>query len=605
MATNIPVQDLDFDNIKDNLKSFLQNQTQFQDYDFEGSSMSILLDVLAYTTHYSGFHAHMLNNESNIDSAMLKSSMTSKAKFQNYIPGSKKSSEAVVTMTAQISALNEPLDRKIIIPRGQTIKSNNNISDSRTFVVTDDIHIYNSSLVSGIYDYSSDEVQVYEGTFEEQRYLVDTTLINQRYIIRDPNIDITSLRVRVFDSENDSNFVTYKRASDHMVIDGTSAVYFVTVNEDDYYEIQFGNDVYGRAAEHGNMVECTFVSSNGELGNNAKLFTFGGDYNYNGTDYTIDVATVAPAEGGMEPEGVEDLRFNIPYHYRRQNRAVVIDDYKNLLMAEYRNINSINVWGGEDNEPKAYGKVFICIKPKFGEVLSSKAKENITNKIIKRHNVVVIESEIVDPDYLYVNMMVNINYNPLNTVSSSGQVVTGANNAIKDYDTNVLNRFGGFYSDLELNSRVRASDPSILTSYTSLTLEKRFTPTLDVSQTYYIDFVNPLVVGSVKSDEFIFRLSRCYFKEDKNANIRIWFYNTGAAEFQMYPDEVFGEVDHDKGIVRLSGFEVNGLYENELQLPVFATPVKPDFFTKRNNIVVINETQIKAIENFENENEKV
>jgi len=167
MATNIPVQDLDFDNIKDNLKTYLQGQVEFQDFDFEGSSMSILLDLLSYTTHYSGFHAHMLNNESNIDSAGLKSSMVSKAKFQNYIPGSKKSAEAVVQFHVQVSALNEPLDRKIIIPRGQAIKSNNNISDSRSFVVVDDIHIYNKSLVHGIYSYVSDDTLVFEGTFED------------------------------------------------------------------------------------------------------------------------------------------------------------------------------------------------------------------------------------------------------------------------------------------------------------------------------------------------------------------------------------------------------------------------------------------------------
>lgn len=604
MATNIPVQELDFDKIKSNLKKYLQSQTKFQDYDFEGSSLSILLDLLAYTTHYSGFHAHMLNNESNVDSAYLKSSMNSKGKFQNYVPGSKKSAEAVVTVNVSVDDSNEPTDRKIIIPRGQTIKSNNNTADTRTFVLVDDLYIYNKSYTAGVYDYTSEQTLIYEGSFESQRFTVDETLLNQRFIIRDPNIDISSLRVRVFDSANDSNFITYKKAEDHMVINGESSVFFVTVNEDDYYEIQFGNDVYGRRVQHGNMVECTFVSTNGEQGNNAKVFTFGGDFTYKGTDYGVTVNTISPAEGGMEPEGVEDLRFNIPYHYRRQNRAVIVDDYKNLLLSEYRNINSVNVWGGEDNVPPVYGKVFICIKPKFGEVLSSKAKENIINRIIKRRNVTVIEAEIVDPNFLYVNLGVKVQYNPLNTEKSSGEVVTGCEQAINDYNETVLNRFGGFYSDLQLNSRVRASNPAILTSYTEIQLEKRFEPLIDTQATYAIDFLNKIVPGSVKSDEFTFRMSRCYFVDDGNGSIRIYFYNDGAGEYQIYPDEVFGVVDYENGVVRMTNFEVNGLYAGKTKLGTHAQPVNPDFFTKRNNIVVIENFTVDVTENFENENEK-
>ena len=605
MATNIPVQDLDFDGILANLKTHMKGQTQFQDFDFEGSSMSVLLNLLAYTTHYSGFHTHMLNNESNVDSANLKPSMVSKAKFNNYVPGSKKSAEAVVQFVADVNAGNQPLDRKIVVPRGHTIQSNNNIADARTFVVIDDVYIYNKSLVGGVYAYVSDDILIFEGVFETQRFTVDTTLLNQRFIIRDNNIDIKSLRVRVYDSENDTNFVTYKAADDYMTINGESPVYFTSVNEDDYYEIQFGNDVYGRAGQHGNMVECTFVSASGEEGNNAKAFTFGGDYNYNGTDYTIAVNALSPSEGGMEPEGVEDLRFNIPYHYRRQNRAVVVDDYKNLLLSEYRNINSINVWGGENNEPKVYGKVFVCIKPKFGEVLSSKAKDNIINKIIKRRNVTVIEVEIVDPDFLYLNLSVFIQFNPLNTTKSSGEVITGAEAAIVEYNENTLNRFGGYYSDLDLNNAVKQSDPSVLTSYTNITLEKRFIPLFDTKVTIAVDFINPIVPGTVKSDEFLFRSSRCYYTDDDKGLIRIWYFDEDKQMFEMYPDEAFGSVDHDTGIISLTNFETNGLYGGADELGTFATPVRPDFFTKRNNIVVIDSSVLEATENFENENEKV
>lgn len=604
MATNIPVQDLDFDKIKANLKEYLKGQSKFQDFDFEGSSMSILMDLLSYVTHYGGFYAHMLNNESNIDSAYLKSSMVSKAKFQNYIPGSKKSAQSIVKFIFDVDATNEPNDRKIVVPRGQTIKSNNNNSDNRTFVLVDDLYIYNNAMMNGVYDYSSDDTTIFEGTFEETSFKVDSTLVNQRFIIRDPNIDISSLRVRVYDSESTSSFVTYKLADDYMTIDSDAPVFFLAMNEEDYYEIQFGNGVYGRKVEHGNLVECTYVATSGVEGNNAKRFTMEGPFSYGGELYDVVITPLTPAEGGLDSETVDDLRFNVPYHYRRQNRAVIVDDYKNLLLSEYRNINSINVWGGEDNEPKVYGKVFICIKPKYGEVLSGKVKDSIIEKIIKRRNVTVIEAEIVDPDYIYVNLDVKVQYNPMNTTSTPGEVVTSANNAIDEYNEVVLNRFGGYYSDLELNTRVRASNPAILTSYSYITLEKRFEPSINTKQTYYVDFTNAIIPGTIKSDEFTFRLSRCYFSDDSKGNINIWFYDETNKEYRKYPAEVFGQVDYSKGIIRLNEFELNGLYGSETKLSVYAKPVEPDFFTKRNKIVVINEVNLTAKENFENENEK-
>jgi len=601
--TNIPVQDLDFDQVKAKIKAFLKDQSKFQDYDFEGSAMNIHMDILAYMTHYIGFYGHMLNNESNVDSANLKPSLTSKAKFQNYIPGSKAASQATVTFTIDITALNEPVDRKIVIERGQTVKSNNNSSDNRTFVLVDDLYIYNQSSVAGVYDYVSDETLIYEGTFEETNFIVDQSILNQRFIIRDKDIDIKSLRVRVYESDGSSNFISYKLAEDFMTINGDSNVYFVSMNEDGYYGVHFGNDVYGNAVQNGNKVECTYISTSGESGNNARSFTFGGDLYYNGDPFQVSIQTISNSEGGMDGEAIEDLRFNIPYHYRRQNRAVIVDDYKNLLLSEYRNINSINVWGGEDNVPPVYGKVFISIKPKFGEVLSSKAKENILKNIIKRRNVTVIEAEIVDPDFLYVDMTVNARYNPLKTEKSGGQVVSDIQSAIDNYNENYLNKFGGYYSDLDLNSFVRNSNPAILTSYTKLNLEKRFTPNFDTKQTYYVDFQNEIVPGTIKSAEFTYRLFRCYIKDDGAGNLRIYYFDTLTQSFKVFPDEVFGTVDYTNGIVRITDFETTGLYSKE-QLSVFAKPENPDFFSKRNNIVVIDDVVIKVSENFENENEK-
>lgn len=601
---SIPVQALDFDTIKTNLKSFLSSQTQFQDYNFEGSSLSILLDLLAYTTHYNGFHAHMLNNESNIDSAYLISSMFSKAKFQNYIPGSRQSAQSIITVTAGVTLANAPIDQKIIIPRGQTLSAVNNATDTRTFTIIDDLYIYNQSQVPNVFNYTSDEVSIFEGTFEEEKFVVDATLTYQRYVIQDRNIDIKSLNIHVFETETDIEFQVFKVADDFMAITGASPVFFITVNEDGLYEVQFGNGTYGRDVQNGNLINMSFVSSNGALGNNAKQFNFDGDITYNGETYSVTANVVSSADGGVENESLDELRFNIPYHFRRQNRGVVVDDYKNILLSEYRNINSINVWGGEDNVPPEFGKVFICIKPKFGDFLSNKAKTTIIDQIIRRRNIVAIDVEIVDPDFLYVNLVVNIQYNPLNTNAQPGQIITDAQTAIDAYNNDVLNRFGGFYSDLDLSILIKESNPAILTLYSNILLEKRITPTFNTTQTYTFNYLNPITAGTIRSDDFIFNKIRSYFVDDGAGVIHIWFFDSNINAFIKIPDAVFGTVDYSAGIIRLISVNIEDLYNGKTRLAAKVSPTIPDFFTKLNNIVSIESTTINIVENFENENEK-
>ena len=232
MAKNLQVQELDFETIKQNFIDFMKSQNQFKDYDYKGASMNIFLDMLAYNTHYMGFYAHMLANEAFVDSATQKASLTSKAKLLNYIPGSKQSAEALVEFTVDVTALNESIDRKIVIPRGTNIRANNNASDLRNFVVVGDVYIYNRATTAGSYDYTSEEVTIYEGSFNTQRFLVDDTLVNQRFIIRDRDIDISSLRINVYDTPNATEFVSFTLAEDFTEIGGDSNIFFVAVNED-------------------------------------------------------------------------------------------------------------------------------------------------------------------------------------------------------------------------------------------------------------------------------------------------------------------------------------------------------------------------------------
>lgn len=599
MNNKINIQDLDFFEIKEKLKKSLKGQNQFQDYDFEGSSMNIHLDLLSEITNHMGFYAHMLNNESNIDSAMLKPSLTSKAKFQNYIPGSKRSSKATVKINVDVSSLNQPINRRIVIPRGTSFKSNNNSLDNRSYMLIDDLFIYNQSNLSNEFNYVSDDVLLYEGEFQTESFTYDSSILNQRFIIRDNDIDINTIRVKVFNIEGDETFTVFNLAEDFMTINSNSDVFFLSVNEEGFYELKFGNGVYGSLLNNENHIEISYISTSGVAGNNAKSFILGGVFTYNNIDYNLTVDTVHNSEGGSENESIDELRFNIPNHFRNQNRGVIVDDYKSILLRKYRNINSINVWGGEDNIPPAFGKIFISIKPKFGEKLSSNAKQTVRDIINKSS---LVEAVVIDPDFLYLNLNVNVIYNPINTDKSSGEIQSSIESNISLFNDEYLNKFDGFYSDLELNNTVKNSNNSIISSYTDITLEKRINVELNLQRTYSTDFQNEILPNTFKSSLFEFRLFRCFLKDDGLGSIKIMYFNTLKSEFEEF-DEIFGEVDYEKGIVRLIDFQTSNLFD-ESNLSLLAAPKIPDFFSKRNSIVTIDNTIINVKSNFENENEK-
>jgi hypothetical protein len=608
MARNLKIQDLDFEDIKKNLIEFLKTQDKIQDYDYTSSSMNILLDVLAYNTHYMGYHAHMLANESFVDSAYLKTSLNSKAKLLGYLPKSKKAAEAIVKLKFDIdgphgsAAVNpEPMEKRIRIERGSTFREVSAYTGAtRNFIVLDDIYIYNKATKPNEYDYISDDIPIYEGAFLTQKFMVDQSINNQRFIINDVNVDTSTIKLKLWESkesmDNNESYEIWKRASDFMEINSNSRVFFIHLNEKENYEIQFGNDVYGKSPGHQTYFELSYVSTNGIEGNNAKSFTL-----LDGVNLSPPIViTASNSQGGLNQEEEEELRFNIPRHYRMQNRAVSVEDYKTIIFSEFRNINSINVWGGEDNVPKDYGKVFICIKPKYGEYLSNKAKSDILKKLIKKHNAVNIEPVIVDPEYLYVNLDFKITYNPIYTDMEPGQLTTKFNAIIKTYNDDELNVFGSYYSDSHLNSLLQASDESILTSYTNIVLEKRLQVSIGAYQNYYVNFMNDLRVGTLYSNTFKFRGLKNKMYDDGNGNIILKYYDMYQDKWLNYINQTFGTIDYSTGKIVLSGIIFDDLYDYD-RLYIFSKPEYPNYYTKRNNIVVIGDYNVTLIEDFVNE----
>jgi len=386
MASNkLQVSDFDFDDIKANLKSFLQDQSEFQDYDFEGSGFAVLLDLLAYNTHYLGFNANMLANEMYLDSADIRKNIVSLAKMLGYTPTSPKSP----TATIDILMNNIPTTVATITMAKGTAFTTTVDGESYQFV-TNATHTLTP--VSGVYKFSS--IPIYEGTLVTFKYTVDSTDVDQRFIVPSVSADTTTLKVSVQNSASDTTTSVYALASGVTSLTSTSKVYFAQEMEDGKFEVYFGDGVLGTKLTDGNIVILEYIVSNKDEANGASTFTLSGNI---GGYSDVTLTTVSSAQGGAEAQTKESIRYNAPLQYSAQDRAVTTGDYETIVQSLYPNAQSVSAWGGEDDETPVYGVVKIAIKAASGSTLTNTTKTNLVTQL-KKYNVASVRPEIVDPE---------------------------------------------------------------------------------------------------------------------------------------------------------------------------------------------------------------
>ena len=366
MATKLEISQLDFDGIKDNLKTFLSQQDEFTDYDFEGSGMNVLLDVLAYNTHYLGYNANMLANEMYLDSADQRSSVVSLAKQVGYTP------KSAVSSTARIDVVvNNATGATVTMSRGTKFSTTVD-GTNYSFVNNADVSI---SPVDGVYKFSN--LDIYEGTYLNYKYTANTSDKDQRFIIPNDNVDTTTLTVKVQESSSDSTTNTYKLATGITTLDSTSKVYFLQEVENGRFEVYFGDGVLGEAIADGNIVILDYITCNLDEPNGATSFTLNGTV---GGFANVTITTLNNAANGDSPETIKSIKYNAPRDYTAQDRAVTADDYKVLVKSLYANAQSVQVYGGEDAATPDYGKVYISIKAKSGSNLTELTKIKFSTK---------------------------------------------------------------------------------------------------------------------------------------------------------------------------------------------------------------------------------
>ena len=576
MASNkIAVTDLEFDAIKSNLKDYLSAQTQFQDYDFEGSGMDILMDVLAYNTHYMGYYANMLANEMFMDTASLRESVVSHAKHLNVIPNSVTAPRALLNMT--FTPTGSPLTLTI----AKDTKFTTSISATTyTFTTTE---VTTVTPAGGVYSVTN--LPIKEGKILNKRYDVDLADTTQRFIIPNINVDTSTISVQVQNSASDSTVVTWTDGNslDVTTITSNQKVYFLQEVEEGKYEIIFGDGAVGKQLADGNIIFIEYLITKGVVANKASTFTAVGSVaGLTSANYTL--TTASAASGGAETESINSLKNNAPKLYQAQKRATTKDDYKAILLAERNDIESLTVYGGEDASPAVYGKVYIAIKPTGNTVYSEATKDAIKTSILKKSNVVTVIPELVDPIYYYLLIDTVANYDPVTLLTNEQTLKSAINTSISKYFTSDLQKFDQKFRYSTLTKKIDNTNPSIRNSKTSIKYQLRITPaTLATTSTYTLEFNASLTKGSITSTAFVASDGYTYTLVDDSAGLvklaRSTYTTTAVTVdspvvYMILADgsENQGTVDYTTGKIVLNNFNPYSISDRTTNIKLTVTP---------------------------------
>ena len=590
MATNLNVTELDFADIKQNLKNFLKQQSEFNDYDFDGSGLNVLLDVLAYNTHYNALNAHYSLNESFLDSAQIRGNVVTRAKLLGYTPRSVLSPRAQVDISVNVAA--EVGTKPTILELSRGTKLNTVVSGEEfQYVVLETQQATLSAVTANTYQYN--DVVIAEGTIRELKYRVDNDIENQKFQLSDYDADTSTLRVRVQSNEESSSFDVYTKFESLKDVNSTSKVYYLQENPSGYYEVYFGDGVTGFKPSNNNIVTIDYVTTQGKESNGANSFSMVDSI---GGFSTITITLDTAASGGVDAETMESIRFNAPLTFIAQNRAVTADDYSAIIKKEFSNIDSISTWGGEDNDPPDYGKVYIAIKPLLAEQLTTAEKSDITGAILKGKNVVSITPEIVNTNYTYLELDVAFKYNPNLTDRSSVELQSVVRDTISDYNFNNLNKFDGVFRHSQLTRAIDNSDPSILNTIVRPRMFQNITPVNNADNNFNLSFVAPFY-QSGNSTAFI--LTSSAFKIN---NIDHFFGDepiAGSTKRNVIVYKVVnninvivtpnaGEIDVTKGTMILNNFRP----DTTAAIKITVLPNSLDLAPKRDQLISINNNSV-------------
>lgn len=592
--STIKLTDLDFNTLKENFKTFLKGQPVFKDYDFDGSNINVLLDLLAYNTFQNGFYLNMLASEAFLDSAQMRESVISHAKELNYVPRSSRSARANVNIlfTANTNVVTIPKDTSFTTTVGNKLYS----------FLTQETTVHFSSDLTEYKTFNATNLEIYEGEKITDRYVVNYDDPTQRFLISDPRVDTRSINVYVYEGgENDT--LNYKAATTLLDLDYNSVVYFLQAAEKGKYEIIFGDDVIGRRPADSAIVEIEYRATNGPAGNGAYKFFLDSDFTGGRFGSTPVVSTNELASGGAEPEDLSSIKYYAPRHFQVQERAINTSDYEVMLKQKFPEITTISAYGGEELSPPMYGKVYIAVDISDIDGLPQSKIQEYT-QFLKPRSPLSIDPVFVEPDYLYYSVNTNVKYNVNSTNLKPEQIKSLVINQILNYNEHYLS---DFKSPFRYSKLIRAIDDadalSVISNETDIKIYKKLTPALRATQNIALTFDIALTksvskIGTQYDDddmvtvftsEYILNGERVRIHDDGNGILRV-VKLVNNKYIVVIPN--IGTVDYDTGIIKFVNFRIDAYLGNAFKL--YAITRNKDFDSAKNVILTLEPSEINV-----------
>lgn len=606
MATNITSTALDFDTIKNSLKTYFAQQPEFSDYNFETSGLSNILDVLAYNTHFNGLTANFATNEAFLNTAQLRSSVVSHAEALGYRPRSRTPSSSSLTLYVNLSGVaNRP--SSITLNSGWEFNASNEsetfkfITDKNYSAVDDGNGLYSFTDVNG-----NSNIKVFQGEFKTKTFIVDDTAENQIYVIPDESLDTGKITVNVYDTPTSTKFTSYYFLDTALTVDSTTVFFDIKEAPNGYYEINFGDGKsFGKSPAIGSKVVVRYFSSRGTDANGCSGFKSANSYVLNDANYPVNIQTQKSSTEGYEKETIESIRKLAPLQFASQKRLVTSADYRSMILSNFPVVKDVAVWGGEDNVPIDYGKVYISLQYQDGtsESVKTETQNNIETNFTNQLSVMSISNKYVTPEETYLEITGNFNYDPSLTNDTGSAIQTSITNFLQEYFTNTLNSFNSSFSRSEVLTEVSDLNRAILSAKMNLKVQQRLNVTVGSPKNYNIYF--PVVLIPAEAQDYSIESSmftygddavRCTVKNKLNSNILQVVSTTGTVIV-----EDIGSYNYQKGSVNLNGFAPVSISTGTPYITFSSTPLDQSMISPLRNYVLRLDTAKLRMQPLKNE----
>lgn len=606
MATNITSTALDFDTIRSSLKTYFAQQPEFSDYNFEASGLSNILDVLAYNTHFNGLTANFATNEAFLNTAQLRSSVVSHAEALGYRPRSRTPSSSALTLFVNLAGVaNRP--SSITLPAEWTFSASNETTTfsfitTKSYSATDD--------GNGIYSFvdtnNNNEISVYEGSYKTKTFIVDDSAENQIYVIPDASLDTSKISINVYDSPTSTKFTSYYFLDTALTVDSTTTFFDIKEAPNGYYEINFGDGKsFGKSPAVGSKVVVTYFSSNGTEANGSTGFLSTRNIIINNVNYPVNVQTQQSSTEGYEKETIESIRKLAPLQFASQKRLVTSADYRAMILANFPVVKDVAVWGGEDNVPIDYGKVYISLQYQDGtsDAVKTATQNSIETNFTNKLSVMSISNKYVVPEETYLEITGNFNYDPSLTNDTGSAIQTSITNFLQEYFTNTLNSFNSSFSRSEVLTEVSDLNRAILSAKMDLKVQQRLNVTVGSPKNYNVYF--PVVLIPAEAQDYSIESSmftygddavRCTVKNKLNSNILQVVSTTGTVIV-----EDIGSYNYQKGSVNLNGFAPVSISTGTPYITFSSTPLDQSMISPLRNYVLRLDTAKLRMQPLKNE----